>query len=92
MADDLLNVVHVIKALMILGSLIGFSIAVGVGMANGSSWSTIVWHACTAALVAAMLTRWWGRVWFTGLTDAIEQRRHASRNAVSEKTKVTAKV
>ena len=79
------------KALMILGSLVGFSVAVGCGMANGSSWPNILWHACAAALVTAMLTRWWGRVWFSGLTDAIEQRRHASRNPVPE-TKTAAKV
>ena len=79
------------KAIMILGSLVGFSVAVGCGMANGSSWPNILWHACAAALVTAMLTRWWGRVLFTGLTDAIEQRRHASRNPVPE-TKTAAKV
>ena len=67
------------KALMIFGSLIGFLVAVGCGMANGSSWPNILWHASAAALVTAMLTRWWGRVWFTGLRDALEQRRHGNR-------------
>jgi len=76
---------------MILGSLVGFSVAVAGGMANGSSWPNLLWHACVAALVTAMLTRWWGRVWFTGLNDAMEQRRHASRNPVSE-NKPAAKV
>ena len=79
------------KALMILGSLVGFSVAVGCGMAKGSSWPNILWHACAAALVTAMLTRWWGRVWFTGLNDSIEQRRHTSRNPIPE-TKPAAKV
>ena len=74
------------KALMILGSLVGFSVAVGCGTANGSSWPNILWHACAAALVTAMLTRWWGRVWFAGLNDAMEQRRHASKNPVPETT------
>ena len=69
---------------MILGSVIGFSIAAGCGMANGTSWPDILWHACAAALVTAMLTRWWGRAWFNGLTDAMEQRRHANRNPAPE--------
>jgi hypothetical protein len=79
------------KALMIFGSLVGFLVAVGCGMANGSSWPNILWHACAAALVTALLTRWWGRVWFTGLRDALEQRRHANRIPATE-TKPAAKV
>jgi high-affinity Fe2+/Pb2+ permease len=76
---------------MIFGSVIGFLVAVGFGMANGSSWPNLVWHGCVAALIAAMLTRWWGRVMFNGLNEAIEQRRQASRNPVPE-TKTAAKV
>lgn len=91
MADLLLNDAQVMKALMILGSVVGFLVAVGCGMANGGSWPNILWHAGAAALVTAMLTRWWGRVWFSGLHDAIEQRRHASRNSIPE-TKSATKV
>ena len=76
---------------MILGSLVGFSVAVGCGMANGSSWPNILWHACVAALVTAMLARWWGRVLYTGFNDALEQRRLAVRNSATE-TKPAAKV
>ncbi len=79
------------KALMIFGSVVGFLVAAGCGMANGSSWPNMVWHACVAALIAAILTRWWGRVMFTGLNDALEQRRHASRNPAPE-TKSAVKV
>lgn len=79
------------KALMILGSVIGFAVAAGFGMANGSSWPNLLWHASVAALVTAILTRWWGRVFFSGLNDAIEQRRHALKNPAPE-TKSAAKV
>ena len=78
------------KALMIFGSVIGFLVAAGCGMANGASWSNILWRACAAALIAAILTRWWGRVLFSGLQDAIEQRRHLSR--IPTTTKPPAKV
>jgi len=76
---------------MIFGSVVGFSIAVGCGMAKGNSWPIILWHASAAALVAAVLTRWWSHVWFTGLRDAIEQRRHVRRTPAPE-TKPAAKV
>lgn len=66
-------------------------VAGGFGMANGSSWPNILWHASAAALAAAFLTRWWGLVWFTGLRDAVEQRRHTNRTASAE-TKPAAKV
>lgn len=79
------------KALIIFGSVVGFLIAAGCGLASGSSWPNLLWHASAAALVAAMLTRWWGRIWFASLNDALEQRRHASRNPVPE-TKSTVKV
>jgi len=65
------------KALMILGSVVGFLVAAGFGLANGSTWPTILWRACAAALVAALLARWWSRIWFQGLREAIEQRRQA---------------
>ena len=76
---------------MIFGSLIGFVVAAGCGIANGSSWPNILWHASAAALATAFLTRWWGLVWFTGLRDAVEQRRQANRISPTD-TKPAAKV
>lgn len=72
------------KALMIFGSLVGFIVAVGFGIANGSSWPNTLWHASAAALVTAILARWWARVWFASLQDSIEQRRHQTRNSTPE--------
>jgi len=63
------------KALMILGSIIGFLIGTGFGLAAGSSWSTSLWRACAAALVAGILARWWGRIWLTNLRDSLNHRR-----------------
>jgi hypothetical protein len=62
------------KALMILGSLVGFLIGTGFGLASSSPWPSAFWRACVAALAAAMLTRWWGRVWLSGLRDSLEKR------------------
>lgn len=62
------------KALMILGSIVGFVIGGAFGVAASSTGPTALWRACAAALIAAVLTRWWGRVWLAGLRDALERR------------------
>ncbi len=63
------------KAFMILGALVGFLLGVGLGLLNGTSWPAILWRGGAAALVMALLARWWSRVWFESLRDAAEQRR-----------------
>jgi hypothetical protein len=40
-----------------------------------------VWRACAAALAAAVLARWWSRIWFQSFRDAVKQRRYANANA-----------
>jgi hypothetical protein len=65
------------KAFMILGAIGGFLIGVSFGLLNGSSWPAILWHTAAAALVMALLARWWSHVWFQGLRDSVEQRRRA---------------
>lgn len=68
------------KALMILGALVGFLIGSSFGLTGRSSWPTALWHASAGALVAAVLTRWWTRIWFQGLRESLIQRRN-SRSA-----------
>jgi hypothetical protein len=63
------------KALMIFGAIVGFLIGTGFGLAGSSPWPSALWRACAAALVAALLTRWWSRVWMKGLRDALQERR-----------------
>ena len=74
------------KALMILGALIGFLIGLGFGLAGRSPWPDALWRACAAALAAAVLTRWWSRVWLRGLREALEQR-HGAKAAAPAVTK-----
>jgi hypothetical protein len=63
------------KALIILGSIVGFLIGAGFGLASSSPWPAAFWRACAAALAATILTRWWTRVWLQGLRDSLDQRR-----------------
>jgi len=78
------------KSMMILGAISGFILGVGCSMAGDCPGSTVFWHATVAALAGGLLARWCGRMWLTGLADALEQQRRARAQA-SEK-KHTAKV
>jgi hypothetical protein len=72
------------KAFMILGALIGFCIGGGFSLAGDCGWSTALWRACAAALPAAILARWWSRMWLVSLGDAVEKSRQARANATFE--------
>jgi hypothetical protein len=63
------------KALIVLGAIVGFLIGAGFGLAASSPWPSALWRACAASLAACVLTRWWGRIWMQGLRDSLEQRR-----------------
>lgn len=78
------------KALMIFGALVGFLIGSGPALAGVSSWATALWRACAAALLAALLTRWWIRVWLSGLEESLNQRRQL-RASPSAPTKTNPK-
>jgi hypothetical protein len=70
------------KALIILGAIIGFLTGAGFGLAGNSPWPNALWHACAAALAAAILTRWWSGIWIQSLRDSVEQQqRQAADNA-----------
>jgi hypothetical protein len=68
------------KALMIFGSIVGFLIGIGFGLAAESSWSTALWRACAAAFVSALLTRWWGSIWLGSFRDSVNSRRSVRPN------------
>jgi len=76
--------------MMILGAITGFILGAGCSWAGDCTGSTIFWHATATALAGGLLARWCGRMWLTGLTDAMEQQRR-DRAQASEK-KPTAKV
>jgi hypothetical protein len=59
---------------MMLGAIVGFLVGSSFGLAGSSPWPTTLWRACAAALLAAVLTRWWGRIWLGSLRDAIHHR------------------
>jgi O-antigen/teichoic acid export membrane protein len=74
------------KALMILGAIVGFLIGSSFGLAGNSPWSAALWRACAAAFVTAILARWWGQVWRRNLNNAL-RRRHDLRPPGTAETK-----
>jgi len=58
------------KKLMIMGGFLGFLIGISVGLAQNSSWPSILWRSSVAALAAGFLFRWWGQVWMSNLAEA----------------------
>jgi hypothetical protein len=62
------------KALIVLGAIVGFLTGAAFGLAGNSPWPTALWRACAAALAATILTRWWSRVLMQGLRDSQDQR------------------
>jgi len=62
------------KKLMIMGGLGGFLAGVSAGLAQSSSWSSILWRASVASVAAGFLLRWWGQVWMNGLAEAHQEK------------------
>jgi hypothetical protein len=72
------------KSMMILGAVVGFAVGVGGSLAGDCTGATTLWHAGVAALVGGILARWWSRLWFISLADALEQQRRDRAQAASE--------
>lgn len=75
------------KALIVLGAIVGFLTGGAFGLAGNSPWPTAFWRACAAALAAAILTRWWSRVWIQSLRDSLDQRRRPRPSAAKPAAK-----
>jgi hypothetical protein len=73
------------KSMMILGALTGFVLGAGSSLAGDCTGPTVFWHASVAALVGGILARWCGRIWLTGLADAVEEKHRARAQAAEKK-------
>jgi hypothetical protein len=72
------------KSFMIFGAIIGFLTGAGLSVADDCAWPTALWRACAAALLIALFTRWWSRIWLASLRHALNQRRHTPANPASK--------
>jgi flagellar motor component MotA len=85
LAKGLLNGSVKMKAIMILGANVGFVLGLGASILGDCSGPVALWHASATALVGGLLGRWWGKIFFDGFTDALEQRRREHAAAAAEK-------
>ena len=67
------------KLMMILGAIVGFSIGAGFAMIQDSSWPSVLWRACAAALGAGLLLRWWGNLWLISLAAALREKQRQEK-------------
>jgi hypothetical protein len=58
------------KLLVLIGGIAGFAIGLISGVAGQGSWPMSIWRACLATYVAALLARWWGRIWMQSLKQS----------------------
>jgi hypothetical protein len=61
------------KALLLMGGLLGFGIGLIFSWAQESAWPACLWHACLAAYLASLLLRWWGRAWRKNLEKSFSE-------------------
>jgi hypothetical protein len=69
------------KVLMLTGAFVGFGIGFGMSWIQNSTSPNTFWHACVAAYIAALLMRWWGRLWLKSLRTSWEARQAAAEKA-----------
>ncbi len=64
-----------IKTLMLLGALTGFGIGIGFGLARQGDSKWVFLKACIAAYIAALMMRWWGRIWIRSIKEMHQEKR-----------------
>ena len=75
------------RLLMIFGGLLGFLIGICFGIAQSSTWPSVIWRASVAAYLGGLLLRWWGRVWARSLAEA----NHLRGTTLSAETQASSK-
>lgn len=65
------------KALTILGAMIGLLTGGGLAFAAQSPWPEAFWRGIAAAVVGGWLLRWWGRLWVESWQQTLRAREEA---------------
>lgn len=66
------------KALLLIGGLLGFGIGLIFSWAQEGAWPSCLWHACLAAYLGGQLLRWWGRAWRRNLEMVLSDNQSQS--------------
>lgn len=76
------------KLLMLIGAVMGFGLGLFFSLVKECSWPSVLWRACAAAYLAALMLRWWGRRWEKNLRLALIERQ-ATEDAASTQPPAT---
>ena len=79
------------KALMILGGLLGFLIGAGLGLTQTGAWADALWRASVTTLVGGLLLRWWGRMWLQCFVQSQQEQLAAAAPSESPTTSTKVK-
>jgi hypothetical protein len=71
------------RALLLIGGLLGFGIGLLFSWAEASSWPACLWHASLAAYLTGLLVRWWGGAWRKNLEDALREQQSVAAAAAA---------
>ena len=69
------------KAMMILGGLLGFVMGLVLALSQQAEWPSVLWRASIAAYLSGLMMRWWGRMWVKSLKEVSLQRTAEVSNA-----------
>lgn len=71
------------RLMMLTGAMLGFGVGITFSLMHGSTWPTVMWHACIAAYVTGIVFRWWARHWVSNLRLALVEKHEAAVRAAT---------
>ncbi|MCS7091036.1 MAG: hypothetical protein RMN51_03465 [Verrucomicrobiota bacterium] len=74
-----LQVAGAMKALTILGAMIGLLTGIGFALAGRSPWPDAFWRGIASAFVGGLLLRWWGSLWLASWQQHLQARQQAEK-------------
>lgn len=72
------------KALTILGAMIGLLIGLGMGLAARGGWPEAFWRGLAAAVAGGLLLRWWGGLWMQSWHQVLRAREESEQKPDAE--------
>ena len=75
-----------VRIMVLLGAFVGFVVGIGFGLARQGDTKWIFLKACVAAYLAALLMRWWGRLWIKSIREMHQEKLAREESQTEEST------
>ena len=75
-----------VRIMVLLGAFVGFAVGIGFGLARQGDTKWIFLKACVAAYLAALLMRWWGRLWIKSIREMHQEKLAREESQTEEST------